>query len=232
MEWLNLIGIVIVIVGFARKWNSILVILLAAGATGLVSGISPVALLETIGTTFVANRNMAIFILVMLVTGTLERNGLREAAAGVIGKFKGATSGMVIGIYGVMRAIFAAFNVGFGGVAGFVRPVIMPMAEGAITSKGHKPHEEHMEELKGMASGMENITWFFGQVLFVGGSGALLVQGTLQGLGIHVELIDLALVEIPVCVIATAPITQSPKPKDLNLTLGTHGRWEELTLQC
>ena len=48
MEWLNLIGIVIVIVGFARKWNSILVILLAAGATGLVSGISPVALLETI----------------------------------------------------------------------------------------------------------------------------------------------------------------------------------------
>ena len=78
MEWLNLIGIVIVIVGFARKWNSILVILLAAGATGLVSGISPVALLETIGTTFVANRNMAIFILVMLVTGTLERNGLRE----------------------------------------------------------------------------------------------------------------------------------------------------------
>ncbi|WP_301205431.1 DUF969 family protein [uncultured Dubosiella sp.] len=146
---------------------------------------------------------MAIFIIVMLVTGTLERNGLREAAAGLIGKFKGATSGVVIGIYGVMRAIFAAFNVGFGGVAGFVRPVIMPMAEGAIRARGHEPHEEHMEELKGMASGMENITWFFGQVLFVGGSGALLVQGTLQGLGIHVDLIDLALVEIPVCVIAT-----------------------------
>ncbi len=29
------------------------------------------------------------------------------------------------------------------------------------------------------------------------------MQGTLQGLGIHVDLIDLALVEIPVCVIAT-----------------------------
>jgi len=29
------------------------------------------------------------------------------------------------------------------------------------------------------------------------------VQGTLEGLGIHVELIDLALVEIPVWVIAT-----------------------------
>lgn len=203
MEWLSLLGIVIVIVGFALKWNSILVILAAAIVTGLVSGLSPVVLLETIGSTFVANRNMAIFIIVMLVTGTLERNGLREAAAAVIGTFKGATSGMVIGIYGVMRAIFAAFNVGFGGVAGFVRPVIMPMAEGAITSKGLKPNEEHMEELKGMASGMENITWFFGQVLFVGGSGALLVQGTLQGLGIEVDLGALAAVEIPVCIIAT-----------------------------
>lgn len=203
MNWLSLIGIVIVIAGFALKWNSILVILLAAGATALAVGMPIPTLLEVIGTTFVNNRSMAIFIIVMLVTGTLERNGLREAAAALIGRFKNATSGMVIGIYGVMRAIFAAFNVGFGGVAGFVRPVIMPMVEGTITSKGLKPNEDHMEELKGMAAGMENITWFFGQVLFVGGSGALLVQGTLEGLGIHVELIDLALVEIPVCIIAT-----------------------------
>ena len=50
---------------------------------------------------------------------------------------------------------------------------------------------------------MENITWFFGQVLFVGGSGALLVQSTLQGLGYTVELLDLAAVEIPVAIFAT-----------------------------
>ena len=52
---------------------------------------------------------------------------------------QGATSGLVIGIYGVMRSVFAAFNVGFGGVAGFVRPVIMPMAEGAIVAQGYEP---------------------------------------------------------------------------------------------
>ena len=169
MELLKLLGIVIVIAGFALKLDSILVILVAAVVTALVGGLGPVTLLETLGSTFVANRSMAIFIIVMLVTGTLERNGLREAAAALIGKFKGATSGLVIGIYGVMRSIFAAFNVGFGGVAGFVRPVIMPMAEGAIVAQGYEPNEEHVEELKGMASGMENITWFFGQVLFVGG---------------------------------------------------------------
>ena len=166
MELLKLLGIVIVIAGFALKLDSILVILVAAVVTALVGGLGPVTLLETLGSTFVANRSMAIFIIVMLVTGTLERNGLREAAAALIGKFKGATSGLVIGIYGVMRSIFAAFNVGFGGVAGFVRPVIMPMAEGAIVAQGYEPNEEHVEELKGMASGMENITWFFGQVLF------------------------------------------------------------------
>lgn len=204
MEFLKLLGIVIVIVGFALKLDSILIIVAAALVTGFVGGLSPVELLETLGSNFIANRNMAIFIIIMLVTGTMERNGLREAAAALIGKFKGATSGLVIGIYGVMRAVFAAFNVGFGGVAGFVRPVIMPMAEGAITARGKKPHEDHLEELKGMAAGMENVTWFFGQVLFVGGSGAILVQNTLAGLGYEVKLGALAAVEIPVCIIATA----------------------------
>ena len=203
MELLKLLGIVIVIAGFALKLDSILVILVAAVVTAIVGGLGPVTLLETLGSTFVANRSMAIFIIVMLVTGTLERNGLREAAAALIGKFKGATSGLVIGLYGIMRSIFAAFNIGFGGVAGFVRPVIMPMAEGAIVAQGYEPNEEHLEELKGMAAGMENITWFFGQVLFVGGSGGLLVQSTLAGLGIEVELAQLAAIEIPVCVIAT-----------------------------
>ena len=203
MELLKLLGIVIVIAGFALKLDSILVILVAAVVTALVGGLGPVTLLETLGSTFVANRSMAIFIIVMLVTGTLERNGLREAAAALIGKFKGATSGLVIGIYGVMRSIFAAFNVGFGGVAGFVRPVIMPMAEGAIVAQGYEPNEEHVEELKGMAAGMENITWFFGQVLFVGGAGALLVQNTLEPLGYHVELIGLASVAVAPAIIAT-----------------------------
>ena len=41
-------------------------------------------MLETLGTTFVNNRGMAIFIIIMLATGTLERNGLKESAATLI----------------------------------------------------------------------------------------------------------------------------------------------------
>lgn len=202
MEYLRLIGILIVIVGFALKLDSILIIFLAAVATALAGGLGFDGLLEALGSNFVANRSMAIFIMILLVSGTLERNGLREAAAAFIHKFKNVTAGKLVCIYGAMRAFFGAFNVGFGGVAGFVRPVVMPMAEGAISDENGTANEDYVEEIKGMASAMENITWFFFQVLFVGGSGGLLVQSTLKGLGYDVELIDLAKVEIPVALTA------------------------------
>ena len=156
MALIKLLGVLIVIVGFALKLDSILIVISAAIVTALVGGLGVTGLLETLGTTFVANRSMAIFILIMLVTGTLERNGLRNAAAALIGKVKNASPGKIIGAYGIMRAVFAAFNASFGGVAGFVRPVIMPM----------------------------------------------LVQSTLEPLGYHVELIDLAKAEIPVAIFA------------------------------
>jgi uncharacterized membrane protein len=199
---IKLIGVAIVILGFALKLDSIAIILAAGLATGLVGGMSIVKILETLGGSFVANRGMCIFLVVLLVTGTLERNGLREIAAKLIGKIKNATAGMVIGAYGVLRLVLAAFNVSLGGTAGFVRPVVMPMAIGAVKAQHGEPDEKHVEELKGMSAGMENTTWFFGQVLFIGGSGALLVQSTLKGLGYETDLASLAKVELPVAIFA------------------------------
>ena len=193
---IKLLGILIIILGFSLKLDSILIIMLSAIVTAVAGGLTPTELLTTLGETFVNNRSMAIFILIMFVTGTLERNGLKEAAAKLIGKIKNPSSGKVIAAYGVMRGIFGAFNVSFGGVAGFVQPIIMPMATGAVEASGNEINEEHEEEIKGMASAMENIAWFFCQVLFVGGSGGLLIQGTLAGLGYDVELGALAKVAI------------------------------------
>ena len=199
MELIKLLGVLIVIVGFALKLDSILIIFLALIATGIVGGLGVGGLLETIGTNFVANRSMAIFIMILLVTGTLERNGLREAAANLIRKVKSATAGKLVAVYGML---FGAFNVSFGGVAGFIRPVLLPMIEGAISNKEGKANEDHVEEAKGLAVAMQNFTWFFFQVLFVGGAGGILVQTTLAGLGYEVELIDLAAAEIPVALVA------------------------------
>ncbi|AUB53413.1 MULTISPECIES: DUF969 domain-containing protein [Enterococcus] len=201
-NYLSLLGVLIVILGFAFKLDSILIVMVALVVTAFTGGLGLEGMLETLGTSFVNNRGMAIFIIIMLATGTLERNGLKESAATLIKRFKKVSAGMIIDIYGVFRMIFAAFNVSFGGVAGFVRPIIMPMALGTVESKGLTVNPEHEEELKGMSSAMENICWFFGQVLFIGGAGALLVQSTLKDLGYEVTLGQLALVQIPVAITA------------------------------
>lgn len=201
---IKLLGVAIIIVGFALGLNNITVILLAALVTALVGGLGIGGLLSTLGSAFVANRSVCIFIIVMLLTGTLERNGLKHAAAHIISRIKNSTAGLVIAAYGVMRIILAAFNVGLGGAAGFVRPVVTPMAVGTVEAAGQEPHADHVEAIKGMGAGMENIAWFFGQGLFVGGSGALLVQSTLAQLGYEVSLLDLARVEIPVAIFAIA----------------------------
>lgn len=202
MEMLCLIGIVIVVLGFALKLDSILTIMLSAIVTALVAGLGVNGLLTTIGESFVNNRSMSIFVIVMLVTGTLERNGLKQAAANLIGKIKGASAGVVLSAYALMRGMFGSFNVSFGGVAGFVSPIIMPMATAAAEKKVEKPSEEYIEELKGMSAAVENIIWFFTQCLFIGGAGSLLVKSTLAELGYEVELIDLAIAEIPVAIFA------------------------------
>ena len=157
------LSILIVIIGFVLKLDSILIIMFAAIVTALVAGMDPVTFLETLGSSFIANRSMCVFVMVM---------------------------------------VFAVFNVSFGGVAGFVCPIVLSMATAAAKKNGKKVTEKYEENLKGMASGMENIAWFFGQVLFVGTSGMILVQSTLADLGYDVELVDLMKVQIPVAIIA------------------------------
>lgn len=223
MEYLVLLGIAVVIVGFALRLDSILIVFLAAIVTALLGNLGIDGFLTTLGESFVSNRSVALFIIILLVTGTLERNGLKQAAAELIGKAKGATPGIIIALYGVMRLVFAAFNVSFGGVAGFVRPIIMPMAIGAIEAAGHEPDERYVEQLKGMASGMENVAWFFGQVLFVGTSGAILVKTTLSPLGYDVDLLRLAIIEIPVALIAVGVTAVYYITKDARLRRKFYG---------
>lgn len=202
MEYIKLIGVLIVIIGFALNLDAILIILLAVIFTGLAGGLGIEGLFDVIGKSFVSNRAMAIFIPILLVTGVLERNGIKEAASNLIGKVKVKSAGIIIIIYGAMRSLLAAFNMDFGGVAGFVKPVVLPMAEAAEKSKRSGVNEEHMEEIKGIASAMENVSWFFFQVLFIGGAGAILVQNILSSLRYEVELAELASVEVPVAVAA------------------------------
>ena len=203
MELIKLIGILVVVVGFALKLNSLAIILAAGIITGLVSGVPFKEILEAFGAGFVGNRTMCMFIVVMLLTGTLERNGLKVVAERLVKKIKGVTPGIVIGVNTILRGFQSAINVGFGGVPGFVKPVIMPMAEGAIP-EDIQDREGYTEELKGMGGSSENIGNFFAQLLFVGGSGAILVKTTMETLGYEVDFLKMAGIQVPIAVFAIA----------------------------
>lgn len=63
MEWIKLIGIVIIVLGFIFKFDTIAVVVVAGLATALVSGITPVEFLEELGKAFVDQRIVTIFLL-------------------------------------------------------------------------------------------------------------------------------------------------------------------------
>lgn len=202
VEIIKLIGVLVVVVGFAMKLDSLAIILAAGFITGLVSGMPVTDILSEFGKAFVNNRTMCMFAIVMLLSGSLERNGLKVMAERFIKKLHGVTSGTVICINTVISAVCAAFNVSVGSTSGFVKPVIMPMVEGAIPVPEEERSEEHIDELKGMAGSTQNIGNFFAQLLFVGGSGAILVKTTMESLGYEVDFIKMARVQIPICIFA------------------------------
>jgi uncharacterized membrane protein len=170
--------------------------------TGLIGGMSISEILETLGSTFVANRNMALFIITVPVVAMLEKNGLKLVAENLMKKVTNASPGLLATIYGVVRGIGIAFNVGFGGVVGFIRPVLNPMSEASVERLGVKLEEKDLDTVKAMNAAAENMGNFFAQCLFLAGSGILLVVGTLEGYGYTVDPMKAMQAEIPVFIIA------------------------------
>ena len=83
-----LIGILMVIVGFALKLDSIAVIIISALATGFAAHMDITEILSILGETFVNQRLMTIFILTLPVIGISEKYGLKQKAIDLIKKIK------------------------------------------------------------------------------------------------------------------------------------------------
>lgn len=198
---IKLIGILIIIVGFIIKLDTIAVVVVAGIATGLVSGLSFNAIMKILGDAFVTNRYMSLFIISLPVIGLLERYGLKERAAFLIGKIKSATVGKLTSLYLIIRTVASVFSIRIGGHVQFIRPLILPMAEGAADSKYENFDEEGKETVKGLEGAVENYGNFFGQNGFVAAGGVLLIVGVLKELKYTVEAIDVAKASIPVAII-------------------------------
>ncbi|WML36704.1 DUF969 domain-containing protein [Clostridium sp. OS1-26] len=198
---IKLIGILIIIVGFIIKLDTIAVVVVAGVVTGLVSGMSFNQIMEVLGKSFVVNRYMSLFIISLPVIGLLERYGLRERAAYLVSKIKSATVGRLTASYLVIRTLASMFGLRLGGHVQFIRPLILPMAQGAATNRYGDIEEEDEETIKGLEGAVENYGNFFGQNFFVASGGVLLIVGVMKEQGFNVEAIDIAKASLPIALI-------------------------------
>ncbi len=129
---IKLLGIVLIAVGFAFRWNALLVVLLAGIATGLLAGFSLREIVQLTGQFFVDNRALTLpVILLVPVVGILERHGLQQRVAALMRRAKAATPGRVLWIYQAVRGVSSMFGMSIGNHASMVRPLVVPMAEAA-----------------------------------------------------------------------------------------------------
>src|ERR1700730_2392064 len=112
---IKLIGILVVAAGFALRFNTLLVVMAAGIATGLVAGIPFHDIREQFGRLFVENRFVVLPITVMMpVIGVLERHGLKERAETLIRRSRVATAGRIVLLYPAIRQIAISFGISIG----------------------------------------------------------------------------------------------------------------------
>ena len=197
-----LIGILIVIIGFALKFDSIAVIIVSALATGLAANMGINEILTVLGKTFVDQRLMTIFILTLPVVGICERYGLKQKAIQLISNVKNLSTGKLLTLYCLIRQLCGAASVRIGGHPQFVRPLINPMAQGAAVSAHGEIDKETEDKIKAASAAAENYGNFYGQNLFLASSGVLLVANSLTELGYNTTGIDVAKASVPVAIAA------------------------------
>lgn len=200
---IKLIGIFVIAAGFALRFNTLLVVLVAGIITGLVAGMPFNAIMEEFGRLFVVNRYLTLPIVMMLpVVGLLERYGLRERAETLIRSAGSATAGRVLLLYTGVRQISIALGVNVGGHAGAVRPLIAPLAEGAARVRNGTLSKRMVEAIRAHAAAAENVGNFFGEDIFIAVGSILLMKGFFDGLKIEVSSWTMALWGIPTAIAA------------------------------
>ncbi len=203
MNYWPLLGIPLVVIGFALRFNPLLVVVGAALATGLLAGLDFVAVVEALGNAFNDNRYISVTWIILPVIGLLERYGLQQRARAVIENLRGATMGKLLTIYLLFRQVTAAIGMkDIGGHPQAVRPLVAPMAEAAAEKSHGKLDEEDRQKVLAMSAATDNVGLFFGEDIFFAIASILLIQGVFETYGHPLTPLQLSVWAIPTAICA------------------------------
>jgi uncharacterized membrane protein len=199
---LTLLGVAVIVAGFALRFNPLLVVVAAALTSGMAAGLSPVEVLAAFGKAFNQNRYVSVAWLILPAIGLLERSGLQERARLSIAALKAATAGRILLIYLLLRQATAALGLtSIAGHAQTVRPLVAPMAEAAAESAGPLD-DTTRDEVRAMSAATDNVGLFFGEDIFMAIGSILLIVGFLDQNGLAIEPLQLSVWAIPTAIAA------------------------------
>lgn len=198
-----LLGVAVVVAGFAWRKNPVLVVVVAGLVSGLCAGMSIPDLLALLGTSFCSNRALLLYVLTLPVIGVLERAGLRERARDWIAGFRGLTVARLLISYLGLRQVLSMLGLtNVAGHAQTVRPLVAPMSEAAAErTTGYLTHDER-QRVRAMAAATDNVGLFFGEDVFVAIGAVLLIQSFYESQGIHLSPLSIALWAAPTALAA------------------------------
>lgn len=203
MNYWPLLGVLVVIAGFALRLNPMLVVVSAGLTSGVAAGLSPGDLLSLLGESFLSSRTLLLFVLTLPTVGLLERAGLREHAQAWIAGLRGMTLARLLVAYLALRQFLCMLGlVDLGGHAQTVRPLLAPMAEAAAQRTQPQLPAAQREEVKALAAATENVARFFGEDVFIAFGAVLLIQSFLARNGIVLEPLAIALWALPTAIAA------------------------------
>ena len=222
MQYLPLLGLLVLVLGFALRFNPMLVVPVAAISTGLLAGLDLVEIVGKLGKSFNDARIILIPWIVLPVIGLLERYGLQQRARAVITGFRAATVGRLLILYLIYRQIISA--IGLHSTAGHpqtVRPLVAPMAVAAAEQQA-EVDEATADKVKAYAAATDNVGLFFGEDIFFAIGSIVLIQQVLEGYDIRLSPLELAVWAIPTAIAAF--IIHSTRLLLLDRSLARHPR--------
>ena len=199
-----LLGVALVVVGFALRFNPLLVVMVSGIVAALLGGLSPLHIFEAFGSGFAASRSVTLAFLVLPVIGLLERYGLQQRARALVAQASSLTAGRLLLAYLFIRQMTAAFGLtSIGGTPQMVRPVIYPMAEGAVMRTHGAVPEAVTEIIKANAAAADTIGVFFGEDCFVAIGSVLLIAAYVNA-SYHLKLdpLQIAIWAVPTAIAA------------------------------